>query len=84
VELPLNQPPAVAFTPFADAWPRAMEIEIGAAQYATGAKRKFDFDMTIHRVLAPIYQQPPPLNSCFFRKNVNPYPYYPVYYSVPE
>ena len=31
VELPLDQPPAVAFNAFADAWPRAIEMEIGAA-----------------------------------------------------
>ena len=30
-ELPVDQPPAVAFTAFADAWPRAIETEIGAA-----------------------------------------------------
>ena len=33
-ELPVGQPPAVAFTAFADAWPRATETEIGAAPYA--------------------------------------------------
>ena len=26
----MDQPPAVAFTAFADAWPRAIETEIGA------------------------------------------------------
>ena len=30
-ELPVDQPPVVAFTAFADAWPRAREMEIGAA-----------------------------------------------------
>jgi len=32
----VDQPPAVAFTAFADAWPRAIEIEIGAALCAIG------------------------------------------------
>ena len=35
-ELPMDQPPAVAFTAFADAWPRAIETEIGAALCAIG------------------------------------------------
>ena len=30
-ELPVNQPPAVAFTAFADVLPKATETEIGAA-----------------------------------------------------
>ena len=29
----MEQPPAVAFTAFADAWPRAIETEIGAADF---------------------------------------------------
>ena len=32
----MDQPPAVAFTAFAEACPRAIETEIGAALYATG------------------------------------------------
>ena len=32
----MDQPPAVAFTAFADSWPRAIETEIGAALCATG------------------------------------------------
>ena len=32
----MDQPPAVAFTAFADAWPRAVETEIGAALCAIG------------------------------------------------
>jgi len=35
-ELPVDQPPAVTFTAFADAWPRAIESEIGAALCAIG------------------------------------------------
>ena len=35
----MDQPPAVAFTAFADAWPRAIETEIGAALCAIGAGR---------------------------------------------
>ena len=37
------QPPAVAFTAFADAWPRAIEAETGAALCAMGAGKDFDF-----------------------------------------
>ena len=36
-ELPVDQPPAIAFTAFADVWPRATETEIGAALCAIGA-----------------------------------------------
>ena len=36
-EPPVDQPPAVAFTAFADVWPRATETEIGAALCANGA-----------------------------------------------
>ena len=32
----MDQPPVVAFTAFADAWPRAIETEIGAALCAIG------------------------------------------------
>ena len=35
----MDQPPAVALTAFADAWPRARETEIGAALCAIGAGR---------------------------------------------
>ena len=35
----MDQPPAVALTAFADAWPRAIETEIGAALCAIGAGR---------------------------------------------
>ena len=38
-ELPVDQPPAVAFTAFADVWPRATETETGAAICAIGAER---------------------------------------------
>ena len=38
----MNQPPsAVAFTAFADAWPRTIETEIGAALCAIGAGKDF-------------------------------------------
>ena len=39
VELPLDQPPAVAFTAFADVWPRATETKIGAALCTIGEGR---------------------------------------------
>ena len=32
----MDQPPALAFTAFADAWPKAIETEIGAALCAIG------------------------------------------------
>ena len=40
----MDQPPAVAFTAIANAWPRAIETEIGAALCAIGAGKDFDFD----------------------------------------
>ena len=40
----MDQPPAVAFTAFADAWSRAIETEIGATLCAIGAGKDFDFD----------------------------------------
>ena len=40
----MDQPPAVALTAFADAWPRAIETEIGAALCAIGRGKDFDFD----------------------------------------
>ena len=39
----MDQPPAVAFTAFADVWPRATETEIGAALCAIGAGRALTF-----------------------------------------
>ena len=39
----MDQPPAVAFTAFADAWPRAIETEIGAALIAIGRGKDFGF-----------------------------------------
>ena len=42
-ELPVDQPPAVAFTAFADVWPRATDMEIGTALCAIGAGMTFDF-----------------------------------------
>ena len=40
----MDQPPAVALTAFADAWPRAIETEIGAALCAIGAGRTLTFE----------------------------------------
>ena len=45
-ELPVDQPPVVAFTAFADVWPWATETEVGAALCAIGAGKDFDFDLT--------------------------------------
>ena len=42
----MDQPPAVALTAFADAWPRAIETEIGAALCAIGAGRTLTFFLT--------------------------------------
>ena len=39
----MDQPLAVAFTAFADVWPRATETEIGAALCAIGAGRSLTF-----------------------------------------
>ena len=44
----MGQPPAVAFTAFADAWPRAVETEIGAALCATGRGKGLDFSLTFY------------------------------------
>ena len=43
-ELPVDQSPAVAFIAFADALPRAIETEIGAALCAIGTRKDFHFD----------------------------------------
>ena len=41
----MDQPPSVAFTAFADAWPRAIETEIGAALCAiVRGKGLLDFE----------------------------------------
>ena len=48
----MDQPPAVAHTAFADAWPRAIETEIGAALCANGRGKDFDFfDMLTHKLI---------------------------------
>ena len=39
----MDQPPAVALTAFADAWPRAFEMEIGTALCAIGVGRTLTF-----------------------------------------
>ena len=40
----MDQPPAVAFTAFADVWPRVAKTEIGAALCAIGTGRTLTFD----------------------------------------
>ena len=42
-ELPVDQPPAAAFTAFADMWPRATETDIGATLCAIAAGRTLTF-----------------------------------------
>ena len=37
----MDQPPAVAYTLLADAWPKAIETEIGAALCAIGRGKEF-------------------------------------------
>ena len=49
-ELIVDQPHAVAFIAFTDAWPRAIETEIGAALCAIG-RRKGLFDIFYRLVL---------------------------------
>ena len=44
----MDQPPAVVLTAPADAWPRAIETEIGAALCAIGRGKDFDFDIYIY------------------------------------
>ena len=39
----MDQPPAVAFTAFADVWPRSTETEIGTALCTIGAGKDFGF-----------------------------------------
>ena len=39
----MDQPPTVSFTAFADAWPRAIEMEIGAALCTIGRGKGLDF-----------------------------------------
>ena len=40
----MDQPPAVALTVIAGAWPRAIETEIGVALCAIGHRKDFDFN----------------------------------------
>ena len=47
----MDQPPAVAFTEFAGAWPRAIETEIDAALCAIGTRKDSDFDLRKMEVL---------------------------------
>ena len=44
-------PPAVAFTAFADAWPKAIETEIGTAYTPLGAGKDFDFCLFLFAIL---------------------------------
>ena len=47
----MDQPPAVAFTAFADAWPRAIETEIGAALCAIGLGKDFDLTFDLNHII---------------------------------
>ena len=48
-EPPVDQPPTVAFTAFADAWPRAIETEIGAVLCTFGRGKGFNIQQRIYR-----------------------------------
>ena len=50
----MDQSPAVALTASADAWPRAIETEIGAALCAIGRGKDFDF-FDMHYQSCPLY-----------------------------
>ena len=57
----MDQPPAVALIAFADAWPRAIETEIGAALCVIRRGKDFDFDLNsskgnIHGRLSSIHE----------------------------
>ena len=47
----MDQPPAVAFTAFADRWPRATKAEIGAALCAIGTGRTLPLILTTAQTL---------------------------------
>ena len=51
----MDQPPAVALTAFADAWPRAIETEIGAALCAIRRGKDFDFDISFDELVAQFF-----------------------------
>ena len=51
----MDQPPALAFTAFADAWPRAIETEIGAALCAIGRGKElvltfFNYEASFQKI----------------------------------
>ena len=48
----MDQPTAVAFTAFADVWPRATKTEIGAALCTIGAGRTLTFDLLLEKDLS--------------------------------
>ena len=51
-----TSPPVVALTAFADAWPRAIEMEIGAALCAIGAGRTLT--LRAHRLVGTAFHLP--------------------------
>ena len=46
----MDQAPAAAFISFADAWPRAIETEIGPPYASLGAGKDFDCFADIYKV----------------------------------
>ena len=50
----MDQPPAVPLTAFADAWPRGIEMEIGAALCAIGRGKDLDFDLNSRTKIAKV------------------------------
>ena len=57
----MDQPPTVAFTVFTDAWPRAIETEIGTALCTIWRVKDF-FDMVIETCVIFDY------HICIFKK----------------
>ena len=54
MELPVDQPAAVAFIAFADVWPRATETEIGTALCVIGAGMTLTF-LYVHGIILCSY-----------------------------
>ena len=66
MKLPVDQPSAVAFTAFADAWPRTTEKEIDGALCAIGAGRTLTCYILITVLCLCIYNARTRLHCCLF------------------
>ena len=59
-ELPVDQPPTIAFTGFENVWPRAIETEIGPALCPIGPGRTLTFfSTTLHLPIKGFYNISP-------------------------